>query len=101
MSNMNIEIVTKNTTLTPAIEQSVKEALQKSLKIQDKILTIKVTIEHTNEPKTPYKITGIIFDKLGDIVLTKSGEDVYKILKVLSTDLARQVRKQKEKHQTH
>lgn len=95
---MNIEISTKNTTLTDAMKEAVKDALQKAFKIQEKIIDVKVSIEHTNHKETPYEITGIIHDKLGNIIVTKKGVDVYKILKTLSEDLARQVRKQKEKH---
>lgn len=95
---MNIDISTKNTTLTDAMKEAVKDALQKAFKIQEKIIDVKVSIEHTNHKENPYEITGIIHDKLGDIVITKKGVDVYKILKTFSEDLARQVRKQKEKH---
>ena len=96
---MNIEILAKNTTLTEAIETAAKEAIKKSLKIQEKIVNIKVTIEKTNSPQHPYRVTGIVHTQLGDVILHKDGEDVYKLLNVLSDDLARQVRKQKEKHQ--
>lgn len=96
---MNIEILAKNMSLTEAIENAARESIKKSLKIQEKIINVKVTVEKTNSPKHPFKVTGIIHNNLGDIVLSKEGEDMYKLLNILSDDLARQVRKQKEKHQ--
>lgn len=96
---MNIEVLSKNMTLTEAIKEAANEAVKKSLKIQENIINVKISIEKTNSNEKPFKITGIIHNKFGDIVVSKDGEDVYKIFHVISDELARQVRKQKEKHQ--
>lgn len=98
---MKLEITSKGMDLTPAIKNSIEKALQKSLKITKGLSSeehFKVFVEKTNSPEEPFlaKIVTHIFKK--DLVVTKSGKDLYAVLDLISDDLARHLRKEKEKH---
>ena len=98
---MKLEITSKGMDLTEAIKEAVEKSVQKGLKITQGIITeenIKFLVEKTNVPNEPFlaKVVVHIFKK--DLVITRSGKDIYAVLDLISDDLARHLRKEKEKH---
>lgn len=95
---MEIAIQVKGTTITPSIESAAKAMLKKALSI-DECENVKVIVEKTNmkEKSHSFRLTGIIQSKTAEIIVHKLGQDVYKTFHILSDDLARHVRKAKEK----
>lgn len=100
-NDMNITINGNHLTITEAIHNHITHSFNPLLENFDCIVSTTITLSTTNDKSNPYKADALLVVKGKNVFASATGEDMYNVIDSLSSKVAVQVKKYKEKNTSH